>query len=160
MQNGHDLSGELRSHTQRLDDLEKGIDLNILRTNEISRLLSSQHSAEKPAINETFARSTGEHVAPDQTIQQTHPQMRESRVPATRIGRLWQYGGLATGMALGALGESLRRATGSSSEGSLMMNPANMERLVARLSRMRGAALKLGQVISFQGGQRQCQGFD
>ncbi len=80
--------------------------------------------------------------------------MRESRVPSSRFGRLWQYGGLATSMALGAVGESLRRATGGSDiagGGSLMLSPGNMERLVAKLSRMRGAALKLGQMISFQG---------
>lgn len=32
-----------------------------------------------------------------------------------------------------------------------MLSGANMERLVAKLSRMRGAALKLGQMMSFQG---------
>ena len=53
-------------------------------------------------------------------------------------------------MAFGAMGESLRRVTGSSADGSLMLSPGNMERLVAKLSRMRGAALKLGQMISFQ----------
>ncbi|KAF1346580.1 hypothetical protein BDV97DRAFT_416527 [Delphinella strobiligena] len=77
-------------------------------------------------------------------------QLRESRVPSSRFGRLWQYGGLATSMAFGAVGESLRRVTGGESTGSLMLSPANMERLVAKLSRMRGAALKLGQMMSFQ----------
>ena len=79
--------------------------------------------------------------------------MRESRVPSSRLGRLWQYGGLATSMTFGAVGESFRRATGSASsqEGSLMLSAGNMERLVAKLSKMRGAALKLGQMMSFQG---------
>lgn len=77
-------------------------------------------------------------------------EMHESRVPATRFGRLWQYGGLATSMAFGAVGESFRRFTGGTSEGSLMLSEANMNRLVAKLSRMRGAALKLGQMMSFQ----------
>ena len=79
--------------------------------------------------------------------------MRESRVPSSRFGRLWQYGGLATSMAFGAVGESLRRATGNEAggSGSLMLSASNMERLVAKLSRMRGAALKLGQMMSFQG---------
>jgi aarF domain-containing kinase len=57
-------------------------------------------------------------------------------------------------MAFGAVGEGLRRATGSSemgASGSLMLSNANLERLVTKLSRMRGAALKLGQMISFQG---------
>lgn len=60
-------------------------------------------------------------------------------------------------MAFGAVGESFRRAVGSSGDsgGSLMLNAGNMERLVAKLSRMRGAALKLGQIMSFQGKTRQ-----
>ncbi|KAL8695712.1 MAG: hypothetical protein Q9224_003216 [Gallowayella concinna] len=79
-------------------------------------------------------------------------EMHESRVPSSRFGRLWQYGGLATSMAFGAVGEGFRRATGSSqgSASSLMLSAGNMERLVAKLSRMRGAALKLGQMMSFQ----------
>ena len=56
-------------------------------------------------------------------------------------------------MAFGAVGESFRRVTGASdgANGSLVLSAANMERLVAKLSRMRGAALKLGQMMSFQG---------
>jgi len=54
-------------------------------------------------------------------------------------------------MAFGAVGETFRRATGSGGSGSLMLSEQNMERLVAKLSRMRGAALKLGQMMSFQG---------
>lgn len=78
--------------------------------------------------------------------------MHESRVPSSRLGRLWQYGGLATSMAFGAVGESFRRVTGGGGAGgSLMLSASNMERLVAKLSRMRGAALKLGQMMSFQG---------
>ncbi|CAD6573830.1 MAG: hypothetical protein ASARMPRED_006329 [Alectoria sarmentosa] len=79
-------------------------------------------------------------------------EMQESRVPSSRFGRFWQYGSLATSMAFGVVGESLRRATGGSGDpgGSLMLSASNMERLVAKLSRMRGAALKLGQIVSFQ----------
>ena len=56
-------------------------------------------------------------------------------------------------MAFGAVGESLRRVTvgGGEASGSLILSAGNMERLVAKLSRMRGAALKLGQMMSFQG---------
>lgn len=78
--------------------------------------------------------------------------MVESRVPSSRLGRIWQYGGLATSMAFGAVGETFRRATGSGDNaGSVMFSAGNMERLVAKLSKMRGAALKLGQMMSFQG---------
>ncbi|KAL8772623.1 MAG: hypothetical protein Q9209_002284 [Squamulea sp. 1 TL-2023] len=95
-----------------------------------------------------------DRMAPDarQTTTKVPFEMHESRVPSSRFGRLWQYGGLATSMAFGAVGESFRRATGSGqgSAGSLMLSAGNMERLVAKLSKMRGAALKLGQMMSFQ----------
>ncbi|KAJ5166388.1 Protein ABC1 [Penicillium canariense] len=85
---------------------------------------------------------TGEKLAPYQ--------MMESRVPSSRLGRLWQYGGLATSMAFGAVTETVRRATGNQDSGSIMFSAGNMERLVAKLSKMRGAALKLGQMLSIQ----------
>ncbi|KAI3325050.1 ABC1-domain-containing protein [Xylariaceae sp. AK1471] len=76
--------------------------------------------------------------------------LRESKVPATRLSRLWNYGGLAAGMLGGALSEGVSRGFGSGGQGSVMFSAGNMERLVAKLSRMRGAALKLGQMMSFQ----------
>lgn len=60
---------------------------------------------------------------------------------------MFEYGGLAASMAYGAVSESI---SGSNKGGSVMLSPANMERLVAKLSKMRGAALKLGQMMSFQ----------
>ena len=79
--------------------------------------------------------------------------MSPSKVPSSQIGRLLHYGGLAAGIGFGVLNESVRRATSSSElpQSSLMFSAANMERLVRKLSRMRGAALKLGQMISIQG---------
>ncbi|RKU41932.1 hypothetical protein DL546_002894 [Coniochaeta pulveracea] len=77
-------------------------------------------------------------------------QLRESKVPATRVSRLWNYGSLAAGMFGGAIAEGLSRAVGGGSQGSMLLSPGNMERLVAKLSRMRGAALKMGQMMSFQ----------
>lgn len=56
-------------------------------------------------------------------------------------------------MAWGAATESLKRATGmgdANPNGGVMLSPANVNRLVKKLSRMRGAALKLGQMMSFQ----------
>ncbi|KAJ5109840.1 hypothetical protein N7532_002485 [Penicillium argentinense] len=92
------------------------------------------------------AEGLGEKLA-DKTVPY---QMMESRVPSSRFARMWQYGGLATSMAFGAVGETLRRATGSQDNGSIMFSAGNMERLVAKLSKMRGAALKLGQMLSIQ----------
>ncbi|KAJ5173841.1 uncharacterized protein N7500_001772 [Penicillium coprophilum] len=104
---------------------------------------------------EELAASVAEDVVPSAATvsepeKQQAYQMLESRVPSSRLGRLWQYGGLATSMAFGAVGEGLRRATGSQDNGSIMFSAGNMERMVAKLSKMRGAALKLGQMLSIQ----------
>lgn len=50
----------------------------------------------------------------------------------------------------GAISEGFSRGLGYGGEGSVLFTPGNMERLVTKLSRMRGAALKLGQIMSFQ----------
>ncbi|KAI8070731.1 ABC1 family-domain-containing protein [Gongronella butleri] len=84
---------------------------------------------------------------------ETRRALKEARIPTTRVGRLWHYGSLATGMGLGALNESFRRATGLSqnAQGSVMLSEKNVDRLVEKLSTMRGAALKMGQMLSIQG---------
>ncbi|OLL27005.1 Protein ABC1, mitochondrial [Neolecta irregularis DAH-3] len=87
----------------------------------------------------------------DQSLDDNSFQMSSSRVPSSRITRLLHYGSLAAGIGFGAINESLRRVTGSTdSAGSLILSSTNMNRLVKKLSKMRGAALKLGQMISFQ----------
>ncbi|KAH7912052.1 ABC1-domain-containing protein [Hygrophoropsis aurantiaca] len=80
--------------------------------------------------------------------------LQSSKVPSSRIGRLFHYGGLAASLGYGAASEILRRSASSSdtndSQSSIMMTEANIKRLVSKLSQMRGAALKLGQFMSIQ----------
>lgn len=61
--------------------------------------------------------------------------------------------GLAAGLGMGAASEMIRRSTGNSEHesGSLFLSANNVSRLVDKLSKMRGAALKLGQFMSIQG---------
>ncbi|QRW13334.1 ABC1 family protein [Ceratobasidium sp. AG-Ba] len=75
-----------------------------------------------------------------------------SRMPSSRLGRLFHYGSLGASLAAGTATEYVRRAaTGSNgNSGSPVMSEANVARLVDKLSRMRGAALKLGQFLSIQ----------
>ncbi|KAI5118727.1 hypothetical protein M0805_004525 [Coniferiporia weirii] len=94
-------------------------------------------------------------ITPDSTLSlsQTQRNLQASRVPSSRIGRFFHYGGLAASLGYGAATEALRRASSSQTEegqSSLVMTPANIGRLVEKLSRMRGAALKLGQFMSIQ----------
>jgi len=65
------------------------------------------------------------------------------------------YLGLAAGLGMGAASEIIRRSTGNSetASGSLLLSASNVSRLVDKLSKMRGAALKLGQFMSIQGQQ-------
>lgn len=78
--------------------------------------------------------------------------LQSSKVPSSRLGRLFHYGGLAASLSYGAASELLRRSTASHADNTqpVMMTEANITRLVSKLSQMRGAALKLGQFMSIQ----------
>jgi aarF domain-containing kinase len=63
-------------------------------------------------------------------------------------------GTMAGTVAAGALGEAARRwwAGENASYADVVLNVANAERIADTLSRMRGAAMKLGQLLSLEGG--------
>ena len=84
-----------------------------------------------------------------------HPKGRRNRaVPQGRLSRLGQFGRLAGGVVGGMLAEGARRLA----EGDrptvrdMMLTPANAGRMADRLSHLRGAAMKLGQMISLDAG--------
>ena len=99
-------------------------------------------------------------------------QGKERRVPSSRVGRMVNFGGtytcddaiikphpligLAAGLGLGTAAEVARRTLGFPEDSlvvgsSPMLTQANIERIVSTLCRVRGAALKIGQIISLQG---------
>jgi predicted unusual protein kinase regulating ubiquinone biosynthesis (AarF/ABC1/UbiB family) len=86
--------------------------------------------------------------------EKVETQSRASRVPSTRIERLFHVGVAAGGMAASALfGGARKLASGEVPElQELLFTPDNAVALANRLSRMRGAAMKLGQLISLEGG--------
>ena len=75
-------------------------------------------------------------------------------VPSSRIGRLGGFTRLAGGVAGGMLSEGARRlASGERPRlDQLLLTPANARRLTDRLAHLRGAAMKLGQMISMDAG--------
>ena len=79
---------------------------------------------------------------------------RSRRVPQARIARLAAFGQMAGGIAAGVLGEGARRlARGERPQLSdLLLTPANARRVTEQLSRLRGAAMKLGQMLSMDAG--------
>ena len=125
---------------------------------EDSPVISSEPQKDAPVsskpevIDETIIQAAQDLTSSTGAVPPHTPSyaLRESTVPSSRFGRLWNYGGLAAGMLGGAMSEGVSRAFGGGGEGSLLLSGKNMERLVAKLSRMRGAALKLGQMMSFQ----------
>lgn len=78
---------------------------------------------------------------------------RPSRVPAGRIERLARIGWMAGEFAAGGLAEGARRVLGAERglSPNWFLGEANARRLARRLSRMRGAAMKLGQLLSLEG---------
>jgi aarF domain-containing kinase len=75
-----------------------------------------------------------------------------SAVPSSRIARAFGFASLGAGLAVGTVAELARRALGNSnnSESLVLSNDANAQRLADSLRRMRGAAMKLGQMLSIQ----------
>jgi predicted unusual protein kinase regulating ubiquinone biosynthesis (AarF/ABC1/UbiB family) len=74
-------------------------------------------------------------------------------IPQTRLGRIAQIGLAAGEFAVGAAAEGLRRWAHGETRGlgNALFSAANAQRLAARLARLRGAAMKFGQLASLQG---------
>ena len=83
-----------------------------------------------------------------------NPKKRHRAIPSSRAARLGAFGRLAGGVASGMLGEGARRlARGERPRmRDLVLTPGNVGRLADRLSHLRGAAMKLGQMISMDAG--------
>ncbi len=76
-------------------------------------------------------------------------------ITTSRLGRLSLLGKLAGGIVGGMVSEGARQlAQGKRPAlGNLLLTPANAHRLTHRLSEMRGAAMKIGQLLSMDSGQ-------
>lgn len=85
---------------------------------------------------------------PEQHLKNSH----ERRVPSSRVGRMANFGMLALGLSSGAAAEVVRRTfKAEKTTANPFVTPANAERIVQTLCRVRGAALKIGQMLSIQG---------
>ncbi len=78
---------------------------------------------------------------------------RQSSVPATRLGRLLGLGLAAGELVLGGMAEGVRRLAEGERLGAAqtLLTGPNARRLAQRLARLRGAAMKLGQLLSLEG---------
>ena len=80
------------------------------------------------------------------------PQTLPAPVPQTRVGRLASLALGAAELAIGGVAEGVRRlASGKGEAATALLSAGNARRLAARLARLRGGAMKLGQMLSLQG---------
>ena len=79
---------------------------------------------------------------------------RYRKVPSARLSRFAAFGQMAGGVASGMVAEGARRlARGERPQmRDLLLTPGNAQRVTEQLSRLRGAAMKLGQMISLDAG--------
>ncbi|MGL1832029.1 ABC1 kinase family protein [Rhodocyclaceae bacterium SMB388] len=82
------------------------------------------------------------------------PRLREAAVPDGRFARLGRLGSLAAGLAGGMLAEGVRRVAAGERPrvGDLLLTPANARRVADQLAQLRGAAMKVGQLMSMDAG--------
>ena len=75
-------------------------------------------------------------------------------VPSGRGSRLARLGWMATGIVGGMLAEGARQlAQGNRPKiGDLLITPANVRRVADQLAKLRGAAMKVGQLVSMESG--------
>ncbi|MEL6782536.1 MAG: AarF/ABC1/UbiB kinase family protein, partial [Pseudomonadota bacterium] len=79
---------------------------------------------------------------------------RARRVPGTRLARLGRMGGAVSHIAANAAFNGAQRLARGERPPlrDLLLTPANVSRFAEELARMRGAAMKMGQLISMDAG--------
>ena len=94
----------------------------------------------QPAENESPRGDVGESIS--------KVSMQEREVPSTQTARLLGFGSLAARLAFGKVADGANSLfTGTKNQ---RISDKNAERLAETLCRMRGASLKLGQMLSLQ----------
>ncbi|XP_060531781.1 atypical kinase COQ8B, mitochondrial [Cylas formicarius] len=116
--------------------------------------MDEQHSKQPTKLeNENILSeaTTSEHSKCKQKLSENS---KARKVPSSRIGRMVSFGTLAAGLGFGTATEYAKRTFGigdaNVSDGSLFLSKGNLERIVDTLCKVRGAALKLGQLLSIQ----------
>ena len=136
-----------------------GSDIN----NNINNESSNQQDKQYENNNSNNISDTGLSQSP-QELEDRIQRLKEGKaVPSTRIGRAMGFASLGIGLAVGTAFEVASRVVSNVSlsnnknsndnngeQGSIVTNDANSDRLARTLCRMRGAALKLGQMLSIQ----------
>jgi aarF domain-containing kinase len=117
----------------------------------LDNLVASENQIRSSPVAAADADAPIGNTSDSAALQQELHRLQEGRaVPTSRAARAMGFASLGFGLAMGTASEGLSRIFGSSSTGSVYANDANADRLSATLCRMRGAALKMGQMLSIQ----------
>ncbi|XP_011689242.1 PREDICTED: aarF domain-containing protein kinase 4 isoform X2 [Wasmannia auropunctata] len=118
---------------------------SVIKVHEKERIHMEMNSKERPKAKLS--------VRPKQCLS---PTARERKVPSTRLQRMVSFGTLGIGLGLGTAAEYTRRTLGLKEQSigdtvdGMFLTKANAERIVSTLCKVRGAALKIGQILSIQ----------
>lgn len=135
--------------------LSKRTPVNLgLKTVTVPETIHKQEvEEEKPMKPESAAPSVDIEPMKDQPLPELSSVAKQRKVPSSRLGRLASFGNLFAGLGIGTGFELTKGALGlggSTDLRSALFSPANAERIVDTLCKVRGAALKIGQILSIQ----------
>ncbi|XP_017065013.1 atypical kinase COQ8B, mitochondrial [Drosophila eugracilis] len=119
--------------------------------NNVLRFVAGAKAEEHEPDTQVKNTSTDQKQAID--VPELSKVAKQRKVPSSRIGRMASFGGLFAGLGIGTLNELTKGALGlggSTTMREALLSPANAERIVDTLCKVRGAALKIGQILSIQ----------
>lgn len=112
---------------------------------EVTNSVSDKDTSSRTPISEERKHTTADLPS----FEFDHPIWKERQVPSSPLSRIIGFGSLAAKLAVGTATEIVKSGGKSGAYGALMSD-ANVEKLAETLCTMRGAALKLGQMLSIQ----------
>ncbi|CAD6625544.1 XXYS1_4_G0034440.mRNA.1.CDS.1 [Saccharomyces cerevisiae] len=100
----------------------------------------------------TKSANEGEENVERKHDEEKKDTLKSSSVPTSRISRLFHYGSLAAGVGMNAAAKGISEVAKGNSPTwkSLILSDSNIDRITNKFSKMRGVALKIGQLLSFQ----------
>ncbi|KAF4318625.1 hypothetical protein BBO99_00006627 [Phytophthora kernoviae] len=102
----------------------------------------------KPSVKPLEPAVNSEEKTPE-TVEAPPRVWEEKHVPSSPLSRILGFGGLAAKLAVGTAAEIVRSG-GKGGTYNALVSDSNVEKLAETLCTMRGAALKLGQMLSIQ----------
>lgn len=137
---------------------EKYVDdwMKFLSKHDPSQGRSSAVGKQPEPIIQPVVQDQNTAVEPEPAIQlpALSSVAKQRKVPSSRIARLASFGSLFAGLGIGTVNSLAKGALGigdgTTDMRSALFSAANAERIVDTLCRVRGAALKLGQILSIQ----------